>query len=220
MTGQIALTQPVPSMSFFVIEQGFPRACSPRAQHGVVLIIALVLLVVISLLAVSGMRTAGSSERIAGNVRTTELATQAAEIALRHCESSVLKIQRNASGDTTSPEATYPTTFTSAKILPATKPPGWQNKTTWDGSSTAVYVLPESLLNQGLMTATYKRFPECMVESLPVLVEVAGSPVAKTNLSFVITARGFGPEVAALVSSTRARPVGAEVWLQSHIELE
>ena len=221
MTGQIALTQPAPSMNFFATEQGFPRPCSSRAQHGVVLIIALVLLVVISLLAVSGMRTAGSSERTAGNVRTTELATQAAEIALRHCESSVLKIQRNASGDTTSPEATYPTTFTSAKILPATNPPGWQNKTTWDGSSTAVYVLPESLLNQGLMTATYKRFPECMVESLPVLVEVAGSPVAKTNLSFVITARGFGPEVAALlVSSTRVRPVGAEVWLQSHIELE
>lgn len=218
MISHIALAQPVPCANLSATRKILPRPGSPRSQHGVVLIIALVLLVVISLLAVSSMRSAGSSESMAGNVRTTQLATEAAEIALRHCEASVLKIQKNASGDTTSAEATYPTTFSSAMILSATIPPRWQAIATWDGSSPDVFVLPSSLLNQGLMTTTYKRFPECMVESLPVLP--AGSQVVKTNSLFVITVRGFGPEVAALVSSTRVRPAGAEVWLQSHIELE
>jgi hypothetical protein len=36
-----------------------------------------------------------------------------------------------------------------------------------------------------------------------------------TSNSFVVTARGFGPEVA----SGTARPTGAEVWLQSTISL-
>lgn len=63
-------------------------------QNGVVLIIALILLVVISLLAVTSLRGAGSAESISGNVRTTELATQAAEIALRHCEAAALKVVR------------------------------------------------------------------------------------------------------------------------------
>lgn len=218
MTGRIAPIQPAPCVNLAATGKGLPRPGSPRAQRGVVLIIALVLLVVISLLAVSSLRSAGFSESMAGNVRTTQLATEAAEIALRHCESSILKIQKNAFGDTTSAEATYSTTFNSANILPATTPPIWQNMTMWDGSSTAVYVLPASLLNQSLLITTYKRFPECMVQLLPLMVE--GNPEVKTNSSFVITARGFGPEVAALVGSTRVRPVGVEVWLQSHIELE
>ena len=193
----------------------FPRWAQP--QRGVVLVIALILLVVISLLAVAGMRNAGSSENISGNVRTTELATQAAEIALRHCESSVLKIRKNAQGDTTSPEATYPTTFTPTNILTAASPPHWQDTAgNWDVAPSSVYVIPMSFLNQtGMAIATYLREPECMVEPLPVML--SNGTVVNTS-SFVITARGFGPEVAA-ADGSRSRPVGSEVWLQSNIQL-
>ena len=190
----------------------------PHPQRGVVLIISLILLVVISLLAVAGMRNAGSSESVLGNVRTTELATQAAEIALRHCESSVLRIQKNVQGDTTSAEATYPTTFTSTNILTATSPAHWQDTAgNWDVAPSSVYVIPMSFLNQtGMAIATYKRAPECMVEPLPVML--SNGTVVNTS-SFVITARGFGPEVAA-ADGSRSRPVGSEVWLQSHIKLQ
>ena len=70
--------------------RNLPRARQRHSQRGVVLIIALVMLVIISLLAVSSMRNSGSTEEVLGNVRTTELATQAAEIALRRCEGLAL----------------------------------------------------------------------------------------------------------------------------------
>jgi Tfp pilus assembly protein PilX len=91
-----------------------PRSRLPQPQRGVVLIIALILLVVISLLAVTSVRNAGSTATVAGNVRTTELATQAAEIALRHCESSVLAVVSGTSA--------YATTFDASNILTANTP--------------------------------------------------------------------------------------------------
>lgn len=185
------------------------RKHATHSQNGVVLIVALILLVVISLLAVTSMRNAASSESVAGNVRTTELATQAAEIALRHCESSAIKITKLIADPLdTSVEATYTTTLAEINILRANTSVQWQSTATWDSTSTAPYVLPSSLVD----AATFKRPPECMVESL------TGVTAVGTNAAFVITARGFGPEVAA-ADASRTRPQGTEVWLQSTIEL-
>jgi Tfp pilus assembly protein PilX len=177
-------------------------------QQGVVLIIALILLIVISLLAATSMRTAASSEQVSSNVRTTELANQAAEVALRHCEASAIKVVKVLGGDTTSAEATYSTTLTQSNILWATTATEWQNvATTWDvGSNTKIFVVPSSVLG----TATYKRSPECMVESLTGVTPVSAAA------AFLVTARGFGPEVAA----GTGRPQGTEIWLQSTIEIE
>lgn len=192
-----------------------PGARLPASQHGVVLIISLILLIVISLLAVTSIRNARSSESVAGNVRTTELATEAAEIALRHCEASVLKLAIEASGRT----STYSTTFTNNNIVttPTAATPTWQIMSIWDSNSTATFVLPLPVVNQAGMLKTYQRPPECMVERQPVLLE--GSNVVNTTASFVITVRGFGPEVAP-ADSTRSRPQGNEVWLQSNIQIK
>jgi Tfp pilus assembly protein PilX len=186
------------------------KPISLRTQNGVVLIVAMIMLIVISILAVTSMRNSASTEALAGNVRTTELATQAAEIALRHCESSVVEIITVASGATSTG---YVTTLTAANILAAATPPRWQNLATWDSATSSTFVLPSALIGG---TGTYKRPPECMIETLPVIV--SGSTAVSSTASFVITARGFGPEVAA--DATRARPQGSEIWLQSHIELE
>lgn len=179
-----------------------------HTESGVVLIIALILLIVISLLAVTSMRNASSSEAVAGNVRTTELANQAAELALRHCEASAIKVVRVLGGDITSTEATYTTTFAQTNIVWAPTAVKWQDVTgTWDsGSSTATFVLPTAILGTG----TFKRPPECMVESL------TGATPVSSNAAFVITARGFGPEVPA----GTGRPQGTEAWLQSTIEIQ
>jgi type IV pilus assembly protein PilX len=186
------------------------RHYETHSQNGVVLIIALILLVVISLLAVTSMRSAASSESVAGNVRTTELATQSAEIALRHCESSAIKITKLiANPSDSSAEATYSTTLAEGNVLRASTAVQWQSTATWDSTSTAPYVLPSSLVG----TATFKRPPECMVESLTGVLAVG------TNAAFVITARGFGPEVAE-ADPSRTRPQGTEVWLQSTIEIQ
>ena len=179
-----------------------------HTESGVVLIIALILLIVISLLAVTSMRNASSSEAVAGNVRTTELANQAAELALRHCEASAIKVVRVLGGDITSTEATYTTTFAQTNLVWAATAVKWQDVTgTWDsGSSTATFVLPTAILGTG----TFKRPPECMVESL------TGATPVSSNAAFVITARGFGPEVPA----GTGRPQGTEAWLQSTIEIQ
>ena len=180
-----------------------PLAYAPRhqAERGIVLVIALILLVIISLLAVTSLRNAGSSESVAGNVRTTELATQAADIALRHCESSAIKITKLiANASDTSAQATYPTTLVEANVQRVSTADQWKSVSNWDSTTTAVFVLPSDLVGN---TATYQRPPECMVESLTG-VTPTGPPA-----SFVITARGFGPEVAA----GTGRPAGTVVWL-------
>lgn len=182
----------------------------PRRQQGVVLIIALIMLAVISILAALNMRNSASTESISGAVRATNLATQAAEIALRYCEDST----REVIGSATIFPSASPTTFTAANVLPYNSPPNWNNLATWDSTSTDTFVLPTAYINQSGLMATFSRPPECMVEPLPTLVSGVGS----NTTSFVITARGFGPEVAA-AGASRSRPVGAEVWLQSTIEL-
>jgi type IV pilus assembly protein PilX len=188
--------------------QGVARAGVRPAQHGVVLVIAMVLLVVISLLGVTSLRNAGSTESVAGHVRTTELARQAADIALRHCESSVLALSGGAPN--------YITTLVEADILPPSAPPAWEDmssETGWDSPSAATYRLPLALVNDtGMAFSVYQRPPECRVEQLPA--------VNTTNATFyVITARGFGPEVAP-ANARRQAPDGSEVWLQSHLEFQ
>nr|WP_298927610.1 hypothetical protein [uncultured Ramlibacter sp.] len=170
------------------------------------------MLVVISLLATLSIRNATSTEAVAGSVRTTELATQAAEIALKHCEQSLESLMSVSGGGT----ATYATTVTLANILPYNSTPLWQSTTIWDSNSTASFVVPVSLVNQASLRSTYQRPPECMIEPLPVMV--TGGTTSFTA-SFVVTARGFGPEVPA-ANAARNRPAGSEVWLQSHIEFQ
>lgn len=186
-----------------------------RQQRGIVLLIALIMLVVVSLLVVNSVRNAGSTEAVVGNVRTTELATQAAEVALRHCEASLLA-RLSATSATPS---TYLTTFNDTDIQSSAIPPHWQSLANWDVSPPAAYIVPLALVNQaGMATTTYKRPPECMVERLPVPPIAAGA-VASASSSFVVTARGFGPEVVA-ADASRSRPLGSEVWMQSQIDIQ
>lgn len=55
-------------------------------QCGSVLIISLVIMVVLTILGVSGMRTAVLEEKMAGNMRDSQLAFQAAEATLKQAE--------------------------------------------------------------------------------------------------------------------------------------
>jgi type IV pilus assembly protein PilX len=174
-------------------------------QHGVVLVIALIMLTVISLLAALSMRNSISTESVSGNVRTGELASQAAEVALRYCEESVIQ---QVSGTVTF--ATNPT------ILAYSATPTWSLTSNWDVNTSPAFVLPAAALNQSGLNSTYRRLPECMVENMPM---ASASGALNTTSTYVITARGFGPEVTA-VNAARSRPQGTEVWLQSTIELQ
>jgi Tfp pilus assembly protein PilX len=183
------------------------RASVPRrAQRGVVLIISLIMLVVLSLLATLSIRNAASSETVSGNVRTTLLATQAAEIALQHCEKWAAQLAGVAAHGLSDPVAP-PTVVGTATT------PNWQTLATWDGGTSAnVYVIPLTLVNHDAAVPTYSRAPECMIESVSV-VNSMGVPT--TSSTRVITARGFGPDESG---AAKTRPTGSEVWVQSTIE--
>ena len=184
----------------------------PGKQGGLVLIVAIVLLAVVSILAAFSTRNAASAENVSGNVRLTELATQAAEIALRHCEDSVAAVIAIEAGV----PSNYPTaSFGASNILPAGNET-WKNPVEWDSTASPAYILPLERVNQASLTATYKRPPECMAVRLTTVLP--GGEGTTTNVAFLITARGFGPDVAE-ADPDRTRPVGSEVWLQSQIEL-
>lgn len=198
----------IPPLSAAVQHRHGRRSFNRHPQTGVVLVIALVMLVVISLLATLSIRNAVSTESVSGNVRTTQLATQAAEIALRYCEEATIQINSGTGTLTVTPA-----------VLDYVSPPRWTLPgTNWDGagSSASVFVVPTASVNQAGGTVTFNRLPECMVERVPVVT--AGGVISNTS-TYTITARGFGPEVAA-VDAGRTRPTGSEVWMQSTIELE
>lgn len=184
-----------------------------RRERGVVLIVSIVLLAIVSILAALSTRNAASSENLSGNVRLTELAMQAAEIALRHCEQSVAEVIAVDGGAS----ETYPTLgFTMGHILAVGSEAHWESASAWDTPTAPVYVFPLAQMNQPGLAATYRRSPECMAGRLQFVLP--GGSIS-TNKLFVITARGFGPEVPA-ADPNRSRPDGSEVWLQSHIELQ
>jgi len=195
-----------------------------QPEQGVVLVISLVILVVISLLSAASLRSVSTTEITAGNVRKTEVATQAAEFALRWCQDEVLKFKNSdADGDDATAndgdgdgDATTlaNNNFSDLQLWDAVDP---QTKalTNWDGAGTGgkVILLSADMLNQtNLKYATYKRMPECMV----VPVDNAAPAVATR---FMIVARGFGPEVSA-VDANRTRPNGSEAWMQSTITVQ
>lgn len=177
------------------------------SQRGVVLIISLIMLVVLSMLATLSIRNAASSESVSGNVRTTLLASQAAEIALQRCEMWAAQLAGVAAHGLTDPGA-EPTVIGTATT------PAWQNLATWDGGSPNVHVIPLALVNHDATAPTYARAPECMIEKVNVVNSMGDASDTSTR---VITARGFGPDEAG---APRTRPTGSEVWLQSTIEFK
>jgi type IV pilus assembly protein PilX len=61
-------------------------ARAARAQHGVALVSAMLLLVIITILALSMFRSFGTQQKVAGNVREKERALHAAESAQQYAE--------------------------------------------------------------------------------------------------------------------------------------
>lgn len=175
-------------------------------QQGVLLVVVLIMLAVLSILASVSIRGASSSEQVANQSRLKNLAQQAAEAALRHCEAQVQAY----------------TLDNTKGFAPQAAPVGapvvysWQTMSNWDAIDAATYpFVATGHLKSVNFTASgdagavtyFKRPPECMSQYMAV---------ANTKV-FVTTARGFGPEVPAKDGNA---PVGTEVWLQSVVTMK
>jgi len=169
-------------------------------QGGVVLIICLVLLAVISLTAAVSVSGAANSEAVANNTRKQTIAQQSAEAALLHCERLVEKYVVNSA--TGKAPAAAPATVNGKY--------NWEDLKNWDGSASAgkITIVPFADSASSAVRKNIKRSPECMAQYFGQ---------NQTN-TFIVTARGFGPEVSAPDTGRKA-PVGTEIWLQSVVKL-
>ena len=177
------------------------------------LVVCLVFLLVISLTAAVTVRRATSSDAVAANARTQALALQAAEAGLLYCERLLMRPEAPAAPPE---EVSMAAPVNVAVNVPADAPAKadepflWEALQNWDGAGSAARVreVPFADSSAGGANRYFKRPPECMAQYRQ----------ADNTATAVITARGFGPEVAQ-ADSSRSAPRGAEIWLQTVVEL-
>lgn len=164
-------------------------------QRGIALAVSLILLAVIGLGSVAAIKSGLFGGLISSNLRSNQLAVQAAELALRFCE-------RQAMAD---PPAIV------LQPLPLTntdQPTLWADIATWTNGTA--FTLPDAAINSPQANVRYLQAPQCLVETM----ELRAAAGAFDEAAFQITARGFSPDYRA---DADGAVTGSEVWLQSTI---
>jgi type IV pilus assembly protein PilX len=175
-----------------------------QQERGTVLAMTLILLVVMSLLTAMTMKKSVSSEQIAKSMRTSSVALQSAETALRQCE--------NAIGNGNS--AIEGRRLISLDMLEAqasgARPEQWKNRANWTDEKTNRIIT--TLTATGMRPKPAAR---CMIEQfrLPRL-----DPDATLSDPFLITAVGFSPDYQRDASGNGT--AGSEAWVQSIFQPE
>lgn len=172
-----------------------PVGTAHNGQRGVVLVMALILLVVISLVAVTAARSSISGEQVSKSLRTSAAATQAAETAMRYCEDEVLNGR---------------TTVTVNPMPLIGQPVLWQTRGNWQ-DNTIVTVVPDAVVNSAHGNARAlpaAALPRCIVEQYPLPALRGATP----RESYLVTAVGYSRDYVAVAGKLQS---GSEVWLQS-----
>jgi type IV pilus assembly protein PilX len=143
-----------------------------------------VLLVVLTLLGLSGVRSTSLEERMAGNLRDVNLAFQAAESALRSAEELL--------GTAVLPAFDG----TGGRYLPTATPPARWEAVDWKDATEVATVSYSGAHLAHLATA-----PTYIIEELPATDESGGSleaGVAQTVQLYRVTSRGVGATATAV----------------------
>lgn len=167
---------------------------SKKSQAGFVLAVSMIFLVIMTVLAITAIKKATLDEKITGNLRTQDMAFQAAEKALRFCESWIELRAGNAKiCQARTGAIVLPTTleFNPADVT-ANFPIAWQNMANWTGSGG----LSTELSGTDAMTGVASQ-PRCMVERWEMPGERPED--AQLRSPYVITARGVGSVSTAVV---------------------
>ena len=150
----------------------------PGRQRGVVLFVALIMLLVMTLIGVTGMQNSSMEEKMVSNVRDIELSFQAAEAALREAETSLqAAVLQEFDGSNT------------GLYQPAVRgnPPLWEVASTWTSGGSLDYTGSLAYLSER---------PRYIIEELPAVPDPEGSiaadePLPETRV-YRVTARGVG----------------------------
>ncbi len=147
---------------------------SSKVQSGVVLPISMIMLLLLTLVSITGSQVSGLEEKMAGNSKDSNLAFQAAEAALRAGEAAT-------SGAPTLYTGTQPIDWTNAAV------------TTYSGGTlTGIYQSPVYVIESLPSTAGTETGAGGSLE--------VGAPPDSTSISWYrITARGTGGTANAVV---------------------
>lgn len=167
---------------------------TPRhRQSGISLVVVLVFLVMLSLLGVTAMRTAGIEEKMSGNERDRQLAFEAAEAALRDAERDV---QLNLTAG-----APFNTACNNGLCIPAAGGASVAETIDWSGALPRVY---GAQTGAGPFPFPVGRQPRYIIELLPNMAPPAGesmsiSSTTSAGTPFRITATGWGRRLSTQV---------------------
>lgn len=157
--------------------QIYPTTHTVAAQRGVVLVIALIMLLMVTLLAISAAQVTGLNERMVGFARDRDVAFQAAEAALREGE-RVLQL------------AVLPAFDGTAGLYPTPAPGSTPRWKTIDWSTAGVAY--------GGAIAGVSAQPRYIVEEIAILPGAGESldaaEAASTNAYYRVTGRAVGGE--------------------------
>lgn len=161
---------------------------SRASQQGAALVVSLLILLVLTLIGVTGMQTTSLEEKMTGNMRDRNLAFQSSESALRAGEDYLLKL------------GTLPAFANSAGLYqPSVVVPNYWNKdddTWWTTADNIKTYITSTFASIATNAAAY------IIEELPEVPEPTGSLEAgvprETNY-FRVTARGVGGTTSAVV---------------------
>ncbi|HKE93396.1 MAG TPA: PilX N-terminal domain-containing pilus assembly protein [Povalibacter sp.] len=162
----------------------------PGRQRGAVLIVSLILLLVMTILALSGSQVVRLQERMAGNVRDTDLAFQGSEAALRDAERYIEALTAWPTACTTTSTAGC-MMFETGTLRTTTSPAfdlRTQNNTWWttyarDYQTTATTDL-----------AGVKRDPKFVIEKVAQVCDTGEAPCAEADTLYYFrnTAQSYG----------------------------
>ena len=156
----------------------------PNQQRGFVLVVSLIFLVVMTLLATSAIRKNILDEKLVGNLRSQNLAFQAAERGLRFCEAAVDFRMGSTTMCQVRPANTIPVLESSLQ------PMAWAQANAW---ATATAVSGNSVM-QGVAAQ-----PQCILERWNIGDPNGGGSPSSLFPVWVITARGVGNVANAVV---------------------
>jgi len=187
------------------------RCSGQGRQRGAVLVITLILVVVLSLLGTFAIRNATQTERSINGIRSTEVAREAAETALRFCEQIAI-----FDGDGKD-YSEYGTSGLRGKIIAtaigseADPAAAWRTNANWMDSSANRIEVPDGYYKKetggNTDAAQLKTKPLCLIQKID-------STSTPKLTGYLITARGFANN-AKFTGTTGKSTQGAEAWIQS-----
>lgn len=166
-------------------------------EHGVVMPVALILLVVISFAGLYAARNSANHEQFSNNLRTMNVARHAAEVGLRYCERVVIDQAENDGEN-------YPADAARVVQNPIPAPDdnnaAWRALANWSAAGANLITAPLTYAGNVNNAVELNFAPSCIAQQMQ-------------DDQYVITSRGLSNDAQMNANGRLTR--GSEIWLQA-----